>query len=230
MRVLERIKDRIKRTNSFNRIKERLWERVQLLDEKVGHAMLYGIELNMAYLPKKVIAQTSLYGMLITFNVMYLGKADQKFLEEIVLDHELVHCQLFHFGVFVARKDCYYQRFHEAFAYYLSGCKLFWGFLDALEEEMPGAPLAIYKEILKFRKTDLTTIERKDRACRKVTGLGWRALRAKYMRKAEEVIRKPYPCKTLPAASLRYEDYKRWKEAQEKKAKPKEGKEKSHPA
>ena len=226
MRVLERIKDRIKRTNSFNRIKERLWERVQLLDEKVGHAMLYGIELNMAYLPKKVIAQTSLYGMIITFNTRYLGEEDQKFLEETVLDHELVHCQLFHFGVFVAIKDCYYQRFHEAYAYYLSGCKLFWGFLDALEEEMPGAPLEIYKEILKFRGTDLLTIERKDKACRKVTGLYWHALRKKYMRKAEEVIRKPYPCKTLPAASLRYEDYKRWKEAQEKKAKEKKGKKK----
>ena len=228
MKIWERIKGWIARTKSFYGIKGRLWERVQLLDEKVGHAMLYGIEINMAYLPKKVIAQTSLYGMIITFNTRYLGEEDQKFLEETVLDHELVHCQLFHFGVFVAIKDCYYQRFHEAYAYYLSGCKLFWGFLDALEEEMPGAPLAIYKEILKLRKENLTTTEKKDKACRKVTGLKWRALRAKYMRKAEEVIKKPYPCGKLPTSSLRYQDYKRWQEIQKKKTKPEKGKEKSH--
>ena len=226
MTIVEMLKRWFERTKSFYSIRGRLWERVAHLDEITGHGLIYGIELNMAYLPKKVIAQTSLYGMIITFNARYLGEEDQKFLEETVLDHELVHCQLFHFGVFVAIKDCYYQRFHEAYAYYLSGCKLFWGFLDALEEEMPGAPLAIYKEILKFKGIELPTLKKKDKACRKITGLGWHALRAKYMRKAEEVIRKPYPCKTLPAASLRYEDYKRWKEAQEKKAKPKEGKKK----
>ena len=224
MTIWERIKEWVKRTESFHGIKGRLWERVQLLDEKVGEPMIYGIELNTAWLPKKVIAQTSLYGMLITYNAMYLGKIDQKFLEETTLDHELIHCQLFHFGIYVARKDCYYRRFHEAYAYFLSGFDPFYSFLNALDEEKPGAPLAIYKEILKFKgKEAITTSERKDRACREVTGLEWYALRNKYMKVAEKYLERPYPCKKLPGASLRYEDYKRWKEIQEKK-KAKEGK------
>jgi len=224
MTIVEMLKRWFERTKSFYSIRGRLWERVAHLDEITGHGLIYGVEINMAYLPKHTIAQTSLYGLMITYNSRYLGKLEQEFLEETTLDHELIHCQLFHFGIYVARKDCYYRRFHEAYAYFLSGFDPFYNFLNALDEEKPGAPLAIYKEILKFKgKEAITTSERKDRACREVTGLEWHALRNKYMKVAEKYLERPYPCKNLPGASLRYEDYKRWKEIQEKK-KAKEGK------
>lgn len=217
----EKIRKWILQQMSFQRIKNRQKEMSDIIMGFADQGWVLWPPILRMWLPKGTIACAHWAGLWIIYNNRYLGVLDQKFLEEITLKHELTHCMLSQHSVFTAFKEPYYYRFHEAMAYYFGGDPPFYGYMEALDDEMPNAPERIFKRIVKFPIGKYTTFQKKNITCKEVVGLAWPKTRKKYIAKAEKVLEKPYPKEHLFGSSIRLEDYEEWKRKKEKEAEKK---------